>query len=471
MEAAMTNSSHHRLPTPAHAAVCFVGVFLMISCGLFVFGASLHAIMFLCVIWSGAHAAMLGFEFAEVRSMMNTGIVKALPAIYIFILIGMVIASFMQSGTIATLVYYGLQLLSPGVFLVAGFVLASLMSVATGTSWGTVGTIGVVLVGIGDAMGIPLPLVVGMIVSGATFGDKLSPISDTTNLAAMSADTQLYRHIGSMLYTTVPTFLIAIVIFGVLGYGFRDTALPHAEIAGIQGALEGAYGLAPLITLLPLVVMLVLSIRRQSPEVSMTASIIVASLIAVLYQGQSPIDALNALWSNTRGTTGIDNIDDLLGRGGIYSMSWTLLLSIMALAMGGILHEAGFLKALLNAIIGRVQRAASLIATTIAAGFIGNLSMGEAYITIILNSQLFGESYRRRKLDAAVLSRSVEEGATMTTGLIPWTTAGAFYTATLGIPVLDYAPYAFFNYLNPLVSVAMAVLGIGLLKRREMPAG
>ena len=152
-------------------------------------------------------------------------------------------------------------------------------------------------------------------------------------------------------------------------------------------------------------------------------------------------------------------------------MSWTLLLSIMALAMGGILHEAGFLKALLNAIIGRVQRAASLIATTIAAGFIGNLSMGEAYITIILNSQLFGESYRRRKLDAAVLSRSVEEGATMTTGLIPWTTAGAFYTATLGIPVLDYAPYAFFNYLNPLVSVAMAVLGIGLLKRREMPAG
>jgi NhaC family Na+:H+ antiporter len=459
------NNDHQaRSPSFAQAIICFTGVFAMISCGLFLFQVSLHAIMFLCLIWSGLHAMTLGHHFVEIRSMMNGGISKALPAIYIFILIGMVIASYMQSGTIASLIYYGLNLLTPGIFLAAGFVLSSLMSVATGTSWGTVGTIGVVLVGIGGAMGIPLPLVVGMIVSGATFGDKLSPISDTTNLAAMSADTQLYRHIGSMLYTTTPTFLVALVLFGFVGYQYSGQTLPVAEIIQIQQALGSSYGTNLAVTLLPLVVMLVLGLKRYSPEVSMTASILTAILIAIMYQGQGVVEALNSLWSNPRGTTGIGNIDDLLGRGGITSMSWTLLLSLMALALGGILHDAGFLKALLQGLISKLQRTTALIASTIGAGFIGNMAMGEAYITIILNTQLFKSAYAQKQLDAAVLSRSVEEGATMTTGLIPWTTAGAFYAATLGVSALDYAPYAFFNYLNPLVSIAMASAGIGLLR-------
>jgi NhaC family Na+:H+ antiporter len=450
-------------PSLVQSIVCFTGIFAMISCGLFVFQVSLHAIMFLCLIWTSLHAMSLGHNFVDIRSMMNGGISRALPAIYIFILIGMVIASYMQSGTIASLIYYGLNLLTPGIFLAAGFVLSSLMSVATGTSWGTVGTIGVVLVGIGGAMGIPLPLVVGMIVSGATFGDKLSPISDTTNLAAMSAETQLYRHIGSMLYTTTPTFLLVLVLFAFIGYQYAGQTLPVADINQIQQALQGSYGTHLGITLLPLVVMLVLGVRRYTPEVSMTGSILTALAIAVLYQGQGLVEALNSLWSNPRGTTGIDNIDELLGRGGITSMSWTLLLSLMALALGGILHDAGFLRALLQGLIAKLRRTTALIASTIGAGFVGNMAMGEAYITIILNSQLFKGAYAQQRLNAAVLSRSVEEGATMTTGLIPWTTAGAFYAATLGVSALDYAPYAFFNYLNPVVSITMASAGLGLL--------
>jgi NhaC family Na+:H+ antiporter len=457
------NNNNHTKPSFLQAAICFGGVFLVISSGLFLFQISLHALMFLCLIWTSLHAFSLGYDFPGIRSMMSAGISKALPAIYIFILIGMVISSFMQSGTVASLIYYGLTLLSPGFFLAAGFVLASLMSVATGTSWGTVGTIGVVLVGIGSALGIPLPLVVGMIVSGATFGDKLSPISDTTNLAAMSAGTDLYRHIGSMLYTTVPTFVLALLVFAFLGYGYAGHSLPAVDIQEIQSALASTYQLNLWVTLLPLLVMLIMSIRRYSPEVSMTSSILVALLVAVFYQGQGIVDALNSLWSNQRGSTGIDNIDDLLGRGGITSMSWTLLLSLMALALGGVLHQAGFLGALLETLISKIRQTTSLIAATIGAGFIGNMGMGEAYITIILNSQLFKGAYQKKKLNPAVLSRSVEEGATMTTGLIPWTTAGAFYTATLGVQVLEYAPYAIFNYMNPLVSIIMASLGIGLL--------
>lgn len=455
-----------RSPSFLHAMICFIGVLLLIALGLFVFQASLHALIFLAVVWVNLHARGLGYSSIVIRRMMDAGIAKALPAIYIFLLIGMVIASFMQSGTIASLLYYGLDWLSPDIFLAVGLVLCSLMSVATGTSWGTVGTIGVVLIGIGDAMGIPLPLVAGMIISGATFGDKLSPISDTTNLAAMSAGTNLYRHIGSMLYTTIPTFIIVLVIFSVWGIQYGENELPGNHIDEIRTALAGVYRMDLWVTLLPLLLMSGMSIKRYSAEISMSCSILLAMLIAVVYQGKDGVEVINALWLNLPGTTGIESIDHLLGRGGLYSMAWTLLLSIMALALGGILHQAGFLRALLMPVIQRIQRISTLIAATIASGLIGNMAMGESYISIILNCQLFKSVYQEKKLDCAVLSRSVEEGSTLTTSLIPWTTAGIFCAATLGVPTLDYAAYALLNLLNPLVSMSMAVLGIGLLQRK-----
>jgi Na+:H+ antiporter, NhaC family len=447
-------------PGQGHAAICFVVNLLIIATGLFILDVSLHILLFICLLWTASNARLLGHDFLAIRHMMNTGITHALPAIYIFLLIGLVIAAFMQSGTVAALIYHGLRLLSPAWFLAAGLILCSLMSVATGTSWGTAGTLGVVLIGIGAAMDIPLPLVAGMIVCGATFGDKLSPVSDTTNLAAMSAGTQLFRHIGSMLYTTVPAFVLSLLIFLALGWRFADNALPTSSIESIQTALMGSYRLGLIVTLLPLLVMLILSMRRFSAEISMSVSVITAVLVAVLYQGQAPVEVLNSLWSNSRGTTGIENLDDLLGRGG-------LLLSLMALALGGILFGAGFLQSMLEGIIARVRSTTSLIASTIGAGVVGNMGMGEAYISIILNCQLFRKAYEAKGLDNAVLSRSVEEGATMSTGLIPWTTAGVFYAATLGVPVLAYAPYAFLNYLNPVISIAMAALGLGLLKRRH----
>jgi len=176
-------------------------------------GISLHALIFVCLLWAGANAFSLGYTYLQIRELMTSALTRAMPAIYIFILIGMVIASFMQSGTISTLIYYGLNWLNPSVFLAVGLILCAVMSVATGTSWGTVGTMGVVLMGIGAAMNIPPPIVAAMVVCGATFGDKMSPVSDTTNLAAMSAGTNLYRHMYGMLFTTLPTFLLSLVIF------------------------------------------------------------------------------------------------------------------------------------------------------------------------------------------------------------------------------------------------------------------
>lgn len=461
---AQTDVTAQKEPSFLQAIVCMLGVFIAISLGMFIFEIHIHTLIFLCLLWVGGHAAVLGYTFNDIQQMMNKGISNALPAIYIFILIGMVIASFMQSGTIASLLYYGLELLNPTVFLVSGLILCSVMSITTGTSWGTVGTIGVVLISMAEVIGIPLAIVAGMIVSGATFGDKLSPISDTTNLAAMSAGTHLYRHIYAMLYTTVPAFVLTLIIFTLIGMQYSDRVLPVQEIALIQSGLESVFQLSLWVTALPLVCMLVMSIKKYSPVVSMSCSIVLAMLIAIIYQERNIIEVFNALWLNQPGNTGIENIDTLLGRGGIYSMAWTLLLSIMALALGGILHQAKFLSVILAHLIARIKRIRTLVATTILSGLASNMGTGEAYVSIILNCQLFKDAYHKAHLDSAVLSRSVEEGSTLTTALIPWTTAGAFYAATLGIPVLDYAPYAFLNLLNPLVSIAMASLGIGLLR-------
>ena len=452
------------VPHPLHAFACFGVIVGIIGIGLFRYGIDLHVLMFFCLLWVGCNARLLGIRFQSLRDQSAIAIGRALPAIYIFILIGMIIASFMHSGTIAVLMYYGLDWLTPGSFLAIGMVLCALMSLATGTSWGTAGTLGVVFIGIGSAMQIPLPLVAGMIVCGATFGDKLSPVSDTTILAAMSAETNLYRHIYSMLFTTVPAFVIALVLFIVIGANYGDLGFANTEITEIRRALSEEYQLSPVVCLLPILVLVALSVRRVPAEITMAASVVVAVLVAVTYQGVSPVVVLNALWQNSPGTTGVVNLDNLLGRGGINSMSWTLILALMALALGGILHGCGFLNALLDGIVSRIRRVPSLIATTIGTGFLGNMAMGEAYVSIILTCQLFLPKYKAVGLDPAVLSRSVEEGSTMTTGLIPWTTAGAFYTATLGVPVLDYVPYAFFNYLNAVVSVCMAIAGIGLLR-------
>ncbi len=458
-----------RLPNFLQASICFGVIVITIAGGLFGLGISLHVLMFLCLLWAGLHAYSLGNGYIQIRELMTGALTRAMPAIYIFILIGMVISSFMHSGTIASLMYYGLSWLSPSLFLAVGMLLCAFMSVATGTSWGTVGTLGVVFIGIGSAMNIPLPLVAGMVVCGATFGDKMSPVSDTTNLAAMSAGTDLYRHIYSMLFTTVPTFILTLLIFWVIGLNYGDQNLNLDEVTAIQTALANNFSLTPLITLMPLALLATLSIRKVPAEVTMSCSIILALVIAIVYQDANPIMVLNALWENKPAVTGIENLDALLGRGGISSMSWTLLLALMAIALGGILYGAGFLSALLVGLIARVKRTATLIATTILSGFFGNIAMGEAYISIILSCQLFKPKYAEQGLDSAILSRSVEEGSTMTTGLIPWTTAGAFYTATLGVDVLDYAPYAFFNYLNAIVAVAMAALGVGLLKSKTQP--
>lgn len=442
----------------------FAAIVSVISGGLMGAQVSLQSLMVICLLIAGGAAwGLYRGGFGPIREAMSAGIGRALGAIYIFILIGVLIAAYVQSGTIATLIYYGLQLLSPAVFLPASLILCSLMSVATGTSWGTVGTAGVVLIGIGEAMQIPAPLVAGVIVSGAVFGDKMSPTSDTTNLAAMSAGTTLPAHIRSMLYTTGPSYLLALGLYIYLGLGYADQVMPTAQLEALLGGIDANF-VVHWVCLAPLVVLLALNLSGSSAEPAMLASAGLSVLIAVGVQGQGVDEVLNALWAGGRAHTGVTSLDALLGRGGMLSMGWTLFLSIEALALGGILAEFGFLRALIGGMVARIHRAGTLVASTIVSCVLGNMSMGEAYMSIILGGQLYQRSYDELSLDRAVLSRSLEEGATLSTPLIPWTTAGAFFAATLGVPTLDYLPYSFLCLINPVVAVVFAYLGVALLR-------
>jgi Na+:H+ antiporter, NhaC family len=452
-----------------HSLLCFGGIILTVIAGLLWLGISLHSLLLIALVWVAIHSAVLGFGFTEIKSAMISGIEKGLGAMFIFFLIGVLIAAYIEGGTIGGLIYYGVDILHPSIFLPAGLVLCSLMSVATGTAWGTIGTIGVVLMGLGEALGIPLPLVAGMVVSGATFGDKMSPVSDTTNLAAMSADTDLYSHIKSMMYTTVPTYIICLILFTLVGLSYSDQTLSAQELMQLKHFLAIEFTINPL-TLLPLLVLLVLSIKKAPAEISMLASVATAVVLAIAMQDRTVTAALNSLNGGYVADTGLERLDVLLTRGGIQSMMWTMSLALIALSLGGILDRAGFVRVLLSGLLIRIKRAASLVATTIGGCLIANISMGEGYLSIIFGGQIFKDSFEEQNLEKHMLSRCLEEGATCTTSIIPWTTSGAFITGALGMSPLEFGPWAFFNYLNPLLSIALAYMGFGIFRKAQPTA-
>lgn len=457
---------HIQAPGFWHSLLTFGGVIIIVIAGMLWLGISLHSLLLLALIWVGAHSSAIGFDFHEIKSAMISGIEKGLGAIFIFFLIGVLVAALIEGGTIGGLIYYGMDLLHPTFFLPAGLILCSLMSLATGTAWGTIATIGVVLMGLGEALGIPLPLVAGMVVSGASFGDKMSPVSDTTNLAAMSADTDLYSHIKSMMYTTVPTYIICLVVFGLFGLYHSGQTLSAEDLLLLKEHLGIEFKIGPL-TLLPLVVLLALSLKRAPAEISMLGSVATAVVLAIVTQERGLTEVLNSLHSGYVADTGMAQLDKLLSRGGITSMMWTMSLALLALSLGGILDRAGFVRILLSGLLKRIKRSATLITTTIGTGVVANMSMGEGYLSIIFGGQIFKESYEQDGLEKHMLSRCLEEGATLSTSLIPWTTSGAFITGVLGMSPLVFAPYAFFNLINPLLSIGLAYLGYGIFRKTQ----
>lgn len=455
-----------REPSFMASLLVFASIVLVLMLGIFYLEVGMQGLLVIGVCISCIVAFYYGFTFDELLEGMKSSVNRAMGAMLIFILIGATIGTWILGGAVPTIIYYGLEILTPKIFLPAGFIICSITSLATGTSWGTVGTVGIAMMGMGMSLNIPAPIVAGMIVSGAFFGDKMSPMSDTTNLSAANAGTTLYKHIGAMLYTTIPAFIISLILYTLIGFKYSGGVADFTAINQIQSTLDAQFNLHPL-TVLPMVVVIVLSILKKPTIPTMFIGVVAGGLCAVIFQGANMHDVIQAVNSGYSSHCGIALVDNLLDRGGIMRMMPTFSISFIALCLGGVLEKAGFLDVLIRGAVRRIKKTANLITLVIATCFVSNLAMGEIYLSIILNGSLYRKEFEKRNLENSMLSRLLEEGGTMTGALIPWTTAGAFIAGTLGVSTMAYLPFAFLNILNPLISIILGYLGVFVFYKKD----
>lgn len=424
--------------------------------------AGMHLPLFFALLVSAFGASLLGLSWDQIQNALYKGISDGLQAVSILFLIGMLIGLWIAGGTIPTLIFYGLKWLSPRFLVPASCLLCCITSVATGTSFGTISTIGLALLGIGEAMGVPLPLLVGAIVSGAYFGDKMSPLSDTTNVAPAVSGTGIYQHISSMVYTTLPALALAMVGFTVLGLRFSGDVVPET-LNAMESALSHLFNLGP-VTLLPMALLAALSLKKVPPLPSITATLMASFIISALTQKTSLTLLAQSMVIGYQGTSGNPLIDSLLTRGGMNSMFSTIFLILLATGMGGILRESGIICKLVEEILKVVKSEKGLVVSVGVSCYLTLLASGNQMLSIILPGQAFREAFLERRIQTRVLSRTLEDFGTLGAPLIPWSTAALFIQGMLKVPAASYAPYALLNWISPLVAIVYAITGTFIFK-------
>ena len=418
------------------------------------------------MIMSATLCALVGVfilkrPWSEIEQGITSGITIALVPIVILMLVGLLVAAWIASGTVPTMIYYGMQVLSPRFFLVASFLICSVVSVATGSSWTTAGTVGLALMGAGGVLGIPAPMTAGAIISGAYFGDKMSPLSDTTNLAPAMAGGELFDHIRAMTWTTIPAYLIAGAVYTVMGLHFTGDLASVKEIAVMSKLLNAHFSLG-LFTLIPPGFILFAAVKKYPAIPSLIIGILLAAVLAIGVQGVEPAKFISIVHYGFKSHTDVKAVDDLLSRGGLDPMMWTISLIICALCFGGIMEKCGFLESILTTLSRILRKPSSLIGTTLVSCFAGNFFLGDQFLGIIVPGRTFRPAFDRMGLAPRMLSRTLEDSGTLTAVLIPWTSGGAYMFGVLGVSAFSYAPYAVLNWLTPLVAYVITVMGVGI---------
>ena len=404
-------------------------------------------------------ARFRGVRWKESLDGMVKSITMALPACLILMVVGILIGTWILAGVVPSLIVYGLKLLSPRFFLAATCGVCAVISLATGSSWSTAGTVGVALMGVGAGLGIPAPMTAGAIISGAYFGDKLSPLSDTTNLAPAVSGTDLFTHIKHMLYTTVPSLIIALTLYLVIGL-YLDAGGGSAEDVGkVIQVLSKHHFIHPALLLPPAAVVAMVVLRIPALPALFVGALL-GALFAWIFQGVGLGKILAVAQSGFVSETGVKEVDDLLNRGGLKSMMNTVALILCALSFGGVMERSGMLQRLSQAILSLVRGTGSLVAATLLSCTGMNLFGGEQYMAIVIPGRMYRPAFKKQGLHPKNLSRCLEDSGTLTSALIPWNSCGAYMYATLGISPLLYLPYAFLNLLNPLISLFYGVTGI-----------
>ena len=415
-----------------------------------------------------------GSTVEAVFAKIKTNIHDTTQAIFILILIGGLAGTWLLGGVVPAMIYYGLDLINVQFFLPTAVIISALIILSTGSSWSTTATVGIALMGIGQTIGIPASVVAGAVISGAYFGDKLSPLSDTTNLAPAMAGTDLFTHIRYMLYTTVPSLIIALILFTVLGLGYKDGALDAAEVAEVQSLLSAQFNITPWLFLVPAVVILLIS-RKIDALVAISIGIFSGLIAALVFQqpllqelgtGAHPIYeiAMRSVYGSIAVPSEHPILSDLLSTSGMSGMLGTVWLILSAMAFGGAMEASGFLATITNAIIRFARGSASLITSTLVACGVLNVTASDQYLAIVVPGRMFKDVYRERGLAPENLSRTLEDSGTVTSVLIPWNTCGAYQSSVLGVATGDYFMYAFFNLISPVMTLIYAWVGIRIKK-------
>lgn len=425
----------------------------------------LETAMVLGAITAALFATYLGYNWDEIQDGMISGINNSLGVLMILIMIGMVVGSWILGGTIQTMVYYGLKLLSPGIFLPSAFLLSTITSLLIGSSFGTIATMGIVMMGVAEGLGVPATITAGAVVSGSIFGDKLSPMSDSTNFAAAMSDTGLFDHIGSMMYVSIPTAFTSLALYAFIGRGFAEGASNIGTVDTILNTLQSNYNIS-LLTLIPPIIVIVLSLMKTPAVKTLTASFLTASVFAVLTQGAGMTELINVVANGYDANTGVELIDGLLTQGGINSMMSTVAIIMAATAMGGILEKTGVLKVILNSLMKYIRTPRNLILATLASAYLMLLATGEMMVSMLLPGKTLSPAYKKMNIKTNVLSRTLESAATLGCAVLPWGVVSVYIQNVLDIS-LGYIPYTFTPFISPLISVIYAFLGVAIFKLNE----
>lgn len=460
--------------------ILFLIVLLVIN--IWIFGTDgLDGSNQIVLVISSAVAAMVAVFRLNIKwEVLQDGIVKsissAMSSILILLLIGALAGTWMLSGIVPAMIYYGLQVLNPTIFLIAACLVSAVVSIATGSSWTTVATVGVALLGIGKALGFSEGIIAGSIISGAYFGDKMSPLSDTTNLAPAMAGTDLFTHIRHMTKTTVPSILITLVIFGVIG--FTSGAEGSVEqVKGISNVITEKFNISGWLFLVPLVV-IGLIVKKVPAVPALLVGALLGGVFAIIFQPQIIYTiageegmgyaynafkaVMMALYGDISIVTSNDIVNELLITGGMAGMLNTIWLIICAMIFGGIMEESKMLSVLAEAVIRKVHSVGSLVASTAATCMFFNVTTSDQYLAILVPGRMYADIYRKRGLKPENLSRTLEDSATVTSVLVPWNTCGATQASVLGVATLTYAPYCFFNIISPFMTIMFGYLKLGI---------
>ena len=473
-----------KIPTMLDVLTPILLLIIMLSLSVYLYGDdSSYGANQIALILSACVAAIVGikngYKWKDIEAGIVKGIGMGMSAILILLAVGALIGTLIMSGTVPAMIYYGLNILSPSIFYFATCIICAIAALGIGSSWTVAGTLGIALVGIATGLDLSPSIAAGAVISGAYFGDKMSPLSDTTNLAPAIAGTDLFSHIRHMIWTTGPSLLIALVIFLFLGLSSESSGNTEG-LELIQATLQNAFNIN-IISFIPIIAIFILAYKKVPAFPTILIGALLAGLFSAILQPQivknfvdqpdlpTGLVMISGIWTALHSgfvlESGVEIVDDLLTRGGMTSMLNTIWLVICALTFGAVLETTNLLKKLVESVLSLANSTSSLIITTIATCIGINIIAADQYISIVLPGRMYRAEFKRRNLAARNLSRTLEDSGTITSPLIPWNTCGAYMSASLGVATFSYLPFCFFNLINPLVAIIYAIFNVKIIKK------